>query len=90
MKYGMLLKVIGISLVLSGCSTDRGVFARKTLQELGRAESAAALENSIWWICRASPIGSIRDRYGRSEIAWNSWRNMCGESAQMEEIPNIK
>ena len=66
------------SLSLAGCGlTPQGEAIRQTIAEQGREAAAAGLENAEWYICRASPVGAVVDRYGTSETQWSAWSTLC-------------
>ena len=67
-----------VMLALSACGlTSQGDSFRSTVADKGREAAAKGLEDAEWWICRASPIGAVRDRYGRSEALAEAWNALC-------------
>lgn len=71
------IAMIVILATVAACTSPQGALLRDVVADRGRAEAAAGLENAEWWICRASPVGAIRDRYGRTEATAEAWNTLC-------------
>lgn len=72
-----LLPVL-LAVLLTGCGlTPQGDAFRGAVAERGREAAAQGLENAEWYMCRASPVGAILDRYGQSNDRWDSYRGIC-------------
>ena len=64
-------------LLLSACSlTNYDDLAEQYIKSEGKQTAAQALENAEWYICRASPIGSIKDRYLGTK-KWQGYLLLC-------------
>jgi hypothetical protein len=76
--------------LLAGCGlTPQGDFVRGAVATQGREAAAAGLENAEWYICRASPVGAVVDRYGVSEGRWGAWTDICLDRAAAVEQPPV-
>lgn len=61
---------IAILLFVSGCGlTSEGDFFRDVFKEKGKKAAVQSLDNAEWWICRGSPVGPVKDRYGGRKAA---------------------
>ena len=73
-----IISVIGIILTLSACGiTPQGQAAKKGIAEYGAKISDAGLENTIWGLCNAASIGSVRRMFGHSEDGAKTYRDLC-------------
>jgi predicted small secreted protein len=76
MKFAV---VVLIALSLSGCGfTAQGDFARDVVRDKGAQAYDEGLMNSIWFICNAASVGSVRRIFGKSMTAYN---DICMEPA---------
>jgi len=65
-------------LTLSACGfTSSGDTYREAFKAKGKKVAGQTLENAEWVICRAAPVGSVKDRYGISEEKALAYRNLC-------------
>ncbi len=56
--------------VLASCGlTPQGEQIRQTIAAKGKIVGGAMLENAEWVICRAAPVGAVKDRYGKTGLA---------------------
>ena len=63
---------------LNACGfTPQGGFLRSAVADRGREAAAAGLENAEWFLCRAAPVGAIKDRYGASLERMDAYNVMC-------------
>ena len=78
-----------LGLFLAGCTlTPQGDAFRGAVAETGRAAAAQGLENAEWYICRASPVGAVVDRYGASPERWANWSGIClNPSPAVSDVP---
>jgi hypothetical protein len=85
----VIVAPLALGVPLAGCGlTPQGQAIRQTIAEEGRAAAAAGLENAEWYICRASPVGAVVDRYGASETQWQAWSTLClDRTAAVAERP---
>lgn len=67
-----------VMLFATGCGlTSQGDVLRNTVREKAKAVAAQSLENSEWYMCRASPVGAIKDRYSASgALSW-AYNTIC-------------
>ena len=64
---------------MSACGlTSGGDSLRANTAIKGREAAAAALENAEWLLCRAMPVGAIKDRYGRTAETAAAYSRLCG------------
>ena len=64
--------------LLAGCGlTPQGNLVRSEVASQGREAAATALENTEWALCRAMPVGAIKDRYGRSAELTAAYNQLC-------------
>lgn len=71
--------VLAVSILpLAGCGlTAQGNMVRSEVAGQGREAAAAALENTEWALCRAMPVGAVKDRYGRSAELSAAYNSLC-------------
>lgn len=63
---------------LSGCGFTRyGDAARTVVKEAGKKAAAAGLQNTLWALCRATPIGAVRDRFMVGSDQWKAYAHIC-------------
>ncbi len=75
MRYLVLGSLI---LFLGACGfTQTGTAIKEGIKAAGAQAYDAGLENAEYVICFESSIGSIMRRYGRSQAAANTWRDLC-------------
>ena len=73
MKYGIILA----SLLLASCGfTPQGDLVRGVVREKGAQAYDEGLANSLWFMCNAASVGSIRRAFGKNMDAYNS---LCSE-----------
>ena len=57
--------VLIAALLLSGCGlSPQGDMARAALAERSATAADGALENAVWYMCYAAPVGSLRRSLG--------------------------
>jgi hypothetical protein len=77
-RHAMAALGAAFLILLGGCGfTPQGDAFRSGVAEEGRAAAAAALENAEWLLCRALPVGAIKDRYGRTEDMAAAYDRLC-------------
>lgn len=70
-------------LPLAGCGlTPQGDLLRSEVASQGREAAATALENTEWALCRAMPVGAIKDRYGRSAELSAAYNQLCNSFSE--------
>lgn len=92
--------LISLSVAACGFST-KGDFFREAIKQKGKKIAGQTLENSVWYICRGSPVGAVKDRFGISDEKTEAYNNICitdpinGKSSVIdsprllkEEVPN--
>lgn len=68
---------------LAGCGlTAQGNLVRSEVASQGREAAATALENTEWALCRAMPVGAIKDRYGRSAELSEAYNRLCNSFSE--------
>jgi hypothetical protein len=68
MKVAGLL--LAFALLIGGCGfTPQGDAIKNLIKTYGEDASAEGLINAEWFLCRAAPIGAVKDRYGRAGLA---------------------
>lgn len=73
MKYGILLA----SLLLASCGfTPQGDMVRDLVKEKGAQAYDEGLANSVWFMCNAASVGSVRRTFGDRMEAYNT---LCTE-----------
>lgn len=71
--------VLGSALILSACGfTPQGDLARDVIREKGAQAYDEGLANSVWFLCNAASVGSIRRTFGNRMDAYNA---LCSEAA---------
>ena len=74
-----MLKPISISLALAlllgGCATLD--IARDVVQQRGAAAADQGLSDAEWLVCKATPIGAIKRRYGQTIESAETYRRFC-------------
>ena len=75
MKYA----IIAAALSLSACGfTPQGDLVREAVRDKGAQAYDEGLANSVWFICNAASVGSIRRTFGRNMDAYNA---ICAEAS---------
>lgn len=78
MRTPTIAAVLGGVLLLGGCGvTPEGNAFRVAAQETGRTVAAQSLDNAMWYMCRASPVGAVVDRFGQSDVQRQAWVDLC-------------
>ena len=73
-----ILIAIGLMFFVSGCGlTADGNALRDLLEERGKTAAAESLETAEWYICRAAPVGSIKDRYFTTAEKTMAYYTLC-------------
>jgi hypothetical protein len=71
-------------LSLAGCGfTPQGDLVRDLVKEKGAQAYDEGLENSIWFICNAASVGSIRRRFGGTADSAAAYRALCSPLADI-------
>lgn len=69
---------------LAGCGfTPQGDLVRDAIRDKGAQAYDEGLENSLWFICNAASIGSVRRRFGGSADSASAYRALCAPSADV-------
>ena len=74
------------ALLLAGCITPEGIAAGSAIAERGAAAYDKALENNIWFVCKAASVGSVQRRFGVSTEKAEAWRALCVTDPQASVI----
>jgi len=83
MKAFAVALMAAIFLPLAGCGlTPQGNLVRSEVASQGRQAAATALENAEWALCRALPVGAIKDRYGRSAELSEAYNRLCNSFSE--------
>ncbi len=69
----MKISILLVSLLLAGCSAS----FRTTIANEGAQVADAGLENSIWYICKGTTVGSIWRRFGVSVHSMEVYNDFC-------------
>lgn len=73
-----------VALTLGACGfTPQGDLVRDVVREKGAQAYDEGLENSLWFICNAASIGSVRRRFGASADSAAAYRALCAPSADV-------
>lgn len=80
------LAIISVALALSACGiTPQGDLVRDAVRERGAEAYDEGLANSLWFVCSAASVGSIRRTFGSRMDAYNS---LCSEAAlRLDPVP---
>jgi hypothetical protein len=81
-KFRTLAAFMAALLICGGGLTPGGVSLRASTAIKGREAAAAALEKAQWLLCRAMPVGAIKDRYGRSAELAAAYSRLCGSFSE--------
>ncbi len=70
--------------LLNACGlTPQGDAVREAIATKGRVVGGKMLENAEWVMCRAAPVGAVKDRYGKPGLA-EHYSALCeGSSTQI-------
>lgn len=64
---------LAAALALSACGfTPQGDLARDLIREKGAQAYDEGLANSLWFMCNAASVGSIRRTFGKNMAAYNA------------------
>jgi len=73
-----LLCASAIALALGGCGfTGTGDSVRQGVATKGAQAYDEGLANSVWFICNAASIGSVKRRWGRTQEDANAYKAIC-------------
>ena len=73
--------------LLAGCGlTEQGDAVRTYAQERGKEVADQTLENSVWYMCNAASVGSIKRRYGVSEEKAAAYNELCEQDGPADVI----
>ncbi len=73
--------IIAVAVVLAGCGfTPQGDLVRNAISEQGAQAFDAGLVNAEFFFCRATSVGSIKRRYGRSAETADAYNALCDEA----------
>lgn len=80
------IAILALALSLSACGfTPQGDLVRDVVRERGAQAYDEGLANSLWFMCNAASVGSIRRTFGSRMDAYNS---LCSEAAlRLDPIP---
>lgn len=73
--------ILLLPFALGACGlTPQGDFAREVVKERGADAADAMVDNSLWGLCNAATIGSIRREFGTSPDRANAYNRLCTPS----------
>ena len=73
-----LLCASAVLLSLGACGlTPQGDVVRGVVLERGKIVAAQTLENNENYMCRVSPVGAVKDRYGQDEAKAEAYNTIC-------------
>lgn len=80
----LLFAVIFLALSVSACGfTPQGDMLRGVVRDKGAQAYDEGLANSVWFLCNAASVGSIRRTFGNKMDAYNA---LCTEAALRLEM----
>ena len=81
MKIFIIICIISWCVLLFGCAEYRAIAGSK-----GKTASDAALNDALWVICKASPVGAIKRKFNTIEklIQYN---NICEDQDRLQIEP---
>lgn len=69
--------ILAAALALAGCGfTPEGDIVRSAVKERGAQAYDEGIANSLWFICNAASVGSVRRNFAKSMDAYNA---LCAE-----------
>ncbi len=71
------LMIVAFSMVAACGQTRYGEAARIVIKERGKKAARATLENTLWTLCRAIPVGAVRDRFMQGSKQWSAYVGIC-------------
>ena len=80
----MKIKLFGIAGLLLGAVLLSGCTAAK---DRGAAIADKGLEDAEWYICKASPVGAVKRRFGRTVEEAETYRAFCNGSGAAAANP---
>lgn len=70
--------------LLSGCGfTPQGDLARDVIREKGAQAYDEGLDNSLWFVCNAASVGSVRRRFGGSADQAAAYNALCAPAVDV-------
>lgn len=66
-------------LLLGACTAE--------IKERGATISDKGLEDAEWYICKASPVGAVKRRFGRTVAEAETYRAFCNGSGKAAANP---
>lgn len=80
---GMVVFVVTLLVLTAGCGlTPEGTLVRSTVETEGAKVYDEGLANSLWFICNAASVGSIRRYIGTDTAKADAWVVLCTDSSQ--------
>ena len=75
---------LSLVLLLGGCSTLDT--ARDVVRQKGVQASDAVLQDAEWAVCKLSPVGAVKRRYGQTVESAETYRQFCDGDGQANVI----
>jgi hypothetical protein len=72
------LLIILLTLMITGCVTSSGTFARDKAVNKTADVYDETLINAELWVCRGSSVASAFRRYARTRETWEAYLLLCG------------
>ena len=70
--------IIALALFLGACGlTSEGDIIRDAIKCRGSNIAAEGLKNATWFICKAAPIGSVQEEFGKTSASAKVYRDFC-------------
>jgi len=83
MKLGLIVLIL---VLLSGCAELAAT--KQAIKHGGAALADDSLNQTIWKLCVASTIGSIKRKYGDSPAKAHALNVLCSEDSQQDFVSN--
>lgn len=65
-----------LALMLAGCGfTPQGNLIREVVKQSTQKAGDVGLQNAIWFLCEAAPVGSVKRRYGGDKA--DAYNRLC-------------
>ena len=74
--------------ILASCGfTSYGDFVRSSVESYGSDAYDEGIDNALFFLCRATSVGSVVRRFGSSEAKLTAWSVLCLYNGRFPTIP---
>lgn len=75
MNWSKPIVLVSLLVLLGACSTFDTV--KTTVKAKGAKVAVEVLTDAEWVVCRAAPVGAVKDRYGQTVERADTYKEFC-------------